>query len=165
MQISARGTDLIERYESFAAKPYICPAGKLTVGYGHVILAKEKGHYDSGITELEAERLLLTDVAKARSAIMRLVCVPISQAQFDALVSFTFNVGAGALQRSTLRQRLNREDYDGAAAEFGKWVYGGGRKLAGLVRRRADERALFMSEPIEEAKQVYIALPWLGKAA
>ena len=148
MQPSSRGIALIQKYEGFSRFPYICPAGWLTIGYGHVILQQEKNIYDKGISKQQAELLLQGDILKACGSVDRLVKVPITQGMFDALVSFVFNLGGGRLQASTLRQKLNRRDYEGAAAEFHKWIYGGGRKLPGLIARRADEAALFLSEPI-----------------
>lgn len=143
MQISERGLALIKSHEGFSAYPYICPAGKLTVGYGHVIRKGED--FGKGISRIEAQKILQADLWAACASVRRLVRVPLTQNQFDALVSFTFNLGGGRLQSSTLRQKLNREDYEGAAGEFRKWVFGGGRKLPGLIRRRADETALFNS--------------------
>lgn len=144
MDVSSRGISLIQNHEGFVEKPYRCPAGKLTVGYGHVISQSEKGKYDAGITKLQALTLLKNDILKACVSVARLIKVQLSQNQFDALVSFTFNLGGGRLQASALRQKLNRGDYPGAAAEFKKWVWAGGRRLAGLMARRADEAALFI---------------------
>lgn len=155
MQLSSQGLNLIERHEGFAAFPYLCPAKKLTIGFGHVIRPGES--FPNGISRRQAEAILASDVAKACAAIERLIIVPLAQTQFDALVSFTFNLGTGALQRSALRQRLNRGDYAGAADEFSRWVFGGGRKLPGLIRRRADERTLFLSAI---PKDGYQPLPW-----
>ena len=87
-------------------------------------------------------------VSSLEKEVSELVTAPINQNQFDALVSFSFNVGLGNLQASTLRQKLNRGDYEGAANEFPKWRKAGGRVLQGLVRRRADEKAMFMSDVI-----------------
>ncbi len=82
-------------------------------------------------------------MARAEHAVSRLICVPLSNGQLDALISFTFNLGAGALQRSTLRARVNRGEHDAVPSELMKWVWAGGRKLAGLVRRRAAEAMLY----------------------
>jgi GH24 family phage-related lysozyme (muramidase) len=87
----------------------------------------------------------MRDLAPREVAVSRLITVPLNQNQFDALVSFVFNLGSGALQCSTLRRRLNAGAYLEAADEFPKWVYAGGRKLKGLVRRREAERILFLS--------------------
>lgn len=87
--------------------------------------------------------LLRNDVAVAERAVLRLISVPVTQGQFDALVSFIFNLGAGALQRSTLRPKVNREEHADVPAELGKWVWAGGRKLRGLISRRSAESRLY----------------------
>lgn len=143
--ITQEGIDLIKHYEGFSPVVYVCPAGYPTVGYGHLVRGGED--FSAGVTEEQAEQLLIKDVGSAERAVLRLVRVPLSDGQFDALVSFTYNLGAGALQRSTLRTKLNRGEYDVAAVELLRWVYAGGRKLKGLVRRRRAELALFRSDP------------------
>ena len=120
--------------------PYVCPAGKLTIGYGHVI---KKGESFTRITKQRAEAILLTDMAIAESAVDRLVSVPLKSYQHAALVSFTFNLGSGNLARSTLLRKLNAGDYNGAANEFGRWVYSKGKILNGLVKRRKEEKEMF----------------------
>jgi lysozyme len=140
---SEDGLRLIRRFEGFSAVPYLCPAGYLTVGYGHVV--KNPDAFRQPITEDEATEILTVDVEMAERAVLRLISVPLTDGQFDALVSFTFNLGAGALQRSTLRRKVNREDHEDAAAEFLRWVWAGGRKLNGLIRRRQAEAALYQS--------------------
>lgn len=136
---------LIAEFEGFSARPYLCPANYWTYGYGS--LHDERGRRVTQttlpISEEIARHLLERDVEIAERAVRRLIAGPLTQGQFDALVSFTYNLGAGALQRSTLRRRLNRGDKAGAASEFGKWIYAGGRPLKGLARRRAAEAALF----------------------
>lgn len=122
-------------------KAYTCPAGVLTIGYGHT----KNVQPGQVITEEEAEALLRADCADAEAAVARLVKVPLNQSQFDALVSFTFNVGAGNLERSTLLRRLNAGNYERAADEMLRWDRGGGRVLKGLTLRRDAERALFLS--------------------
>jgi len=97
------------------------------------------------ITEEEGLELLMLDIAKFERAVGRLITAPLNQNQFDALTSFAFNLGGGALQQSTLRRRVNREDYEGAAEEFPRWVFAGGRKLKGLIKRRYAERQLFLT--------------------
>ena len=97
------------------------------------------------ITEEEGLELLMLDIAKFERGVNRLIDVPLNQNQFDALTSFAFNLGNGSLQASTLRKKVNREDYEGAADEFPRWVFAGGRKLNGLVKRRYAERALFLT--------------------
>lgn len=143
MRISSQGLALIERYEGFSSHAYICPAGVLTIGYGHVLLPYE--FYPDGINAELARLLLTRDVHKAQSAVIRFIDVPLTQAQFDALVSFTFNVGAAALQRSTLRQVINRAEHTQAPRQFLRWVRSNGRILAGLVARRQAEAILYLS--------------------
>ena len=96
--ISKEGLALIERFEGFAAMPYRCPAGYITVGYGHVVRAGKD--FSPGIKPQAARTLLARDVQVAEAAVRRLIAVPLTDGQFDALVSFTFNLGAGALQRA-----------------------------------------------------------------
>ena len=95
--------------------------------------------------EAETETLLIRDLENSEGWVSRLIKTALTENQYSALTSFTFNVGAGALQRSTLRMKLNRGEYQGAADEFPKWRIAGGRILAGLVRRRAAERSLFLT--------------------
>lgn len=137
--ISKQGLDLICRFEGFSPVIYICPAGYLTIGYGHMITEANKEQFLDGVDEDEALELLRSDVGKAERAVLRLITVPLTQGQFDALVSFTFNLGSGALQRSTLRRKVNREEHGNVPAELMKWVWAGGRKLKGLVKRRKSE--------------------------
>ena len=139
--ITKDGLALIQRFEGFSATPYLCPAGYLTVGYGHVV--KKHVDFTKPITEQEALTILVADVQTAERAVLRLITVPLTNGQFDALVSFTLNLGGGALQRSTLRRKINRGEHADAPAEFMKWVWAGGRKLKGLVKRRAAEAALY----------------------
>jgi lysozyme len=147
MKASLKGIELIKQFEGFSAKPYLCPANYLTIGYGHVITKKEKlgPHHSPLITKIQAEELLRQDLQKFESAVKKLISVPLTQNQFDALVSFTYNLGAGALQRSTLRQKINRKEHQLAATEFLKWVYADGRKLAGLLARRQAESTLYLT--------------------
>jgi lysozyme len=142
MKISKAGVNLIKEFESFEPHPYVCPAGKLTIGYGHVIKPDEQ--FDD-LTEQEASSLLAKDLTPREEAVHRQVHVKLSQPQFDALVSFVYNVGEGAFAMSTLLHKLNNRDYLGAAGEFRRWKYGGGKELPGLVRRRRREEELFLS--------------------
>lgn len=145
-QITSQGVQLIKTFEGFSSIPYICQAGVNTIGYGHAIRKGEKWDNPNAIiTEEEAIELLRQDVNIAERAVLRLIRVPLEDWHFDSLVSFTFNLGSGALQASTLRRRLNEGDYYGASLQFDRWVYGGGRRLPGLVRRRRAERILFQS--------------------
>lgn len=140
MKTSAAGLDLIKGFEGFRAKAYVCPAGVLTIGYGHTGKDVKSGQV---ITEQRGVELLAQDVGRFERAVDRLVKVPLAQNQYDALVSFTYNVGEGNLQSSTLLKKLNAKDYAGAAEQFDRWNRGGGKVLAGLVRRRAAERKMF----------------------
>lgn len=136
--------DLIKVFEGFSPTIYLCPAGVPTIGYGHVV---RKGEFRSNarITTEQGEVLLQKDVQWAERSVLRLVSIPLTDGQYGALVSFTFNLGSGRLQSSTLRMKLNRGDCEGAANEFWKWRRAGGRILPGLVRRRAAETTLFRS--------------------
>ena len=141
--LTDEGLALIKRFEGFASETYICPGGWPTIGYGHVVRDGERDRFADSIDEATAEELLRRDVETAERAVLRLICVPLEDGQFDALSSFAFNLGAGALQRSTLRRKVNREEHDAVPDEFGRWVFAGGRKLKGLIRRREAEAALY----------------------
>ena len=134
---------LIKRFEGFRADPYFCPAGKLTVGYGHVFPAKEPLF---SVTQQEAEILLTQDIEWAAQAVESLVKVSLSGEEFGALVSFVYNVGAGAFKNSTLLRKLNAGDFRGARKEFLRWTKANGRELPGLVTRRHAEAQLFLPE-------------------
>lgn len=140
--ITDKGLNLIKRFEGFSPKIYICPAGYPTIGWGHVVRPGED--FQNGIDESQGEEILRRDCLVSELSVSRLIRVPLTDGQFDALVSFTFNLGGGALQRSTLRSKLNRGEYDDAALEFPKWVYAVGRILPGLVKRRKAEQDLFL---------------------
>lgn len=142
--IGRKGLELIKKFEGFIGSEYICPAGKRTIGYGHVV--RETESFPPELTKREAEELLLEDVAAAEDAIIDFVDVPLSADQFDALISFVFNVGAERFKRSMLLRRLNAGDYAGASKEFLQWVYADGQRLEGLVRRRHAEKALFETQ-------------------
>lgn len=139
MKISPDGLELIKRHEGLRLKAYRCPGGKWTIGYGHTKDVRR----GMVIARVHADRFLKEDVQDAEEAVNRLVEVPLTQGQFDALASFVFNLGVGAFSRSTLLKKLNAGDHRGAAGEFERWVYSNKRRLLGLVVRREDERALF----------------------
>jgi len=139
--ITQNGLDLIKRFEGFSRTVYFCPSGYPTIGYGHVV--KDDEDFSAGIDEAQAEELLRQDAQIAERAVLRLINVPLTDGQFDALVSFTYNLGGGALQRSTLRRKINREEHAEVPEQFMRWVWAGGRKLKGLVRRRAAEAGLY----------------------
>lgn len=138
--------DLVKKWEGLKLVGYLpTPDDVPTVGYGHTKTAE----IGQRITEAQAHEFLAEDIKDAENAVKRYVKVKINQNQYDALVSFTFNLGAGALQRSTLLRKLNTGDYEGAANEFGKWIYQGKKVLTGLINRRKEERALFR-KPVDE---------------
>lgn len=139
MHISQQGLDLIKSFEGLRLSAYKCPADVWTIGYGTTAGVKP----GQTITKERAEELLREDVKRFEDQVLRLVKVPLTQGQFDALVSFVYNLGAGNLSNSTLLRLLNEGDYAGAGAQFERWTKAGGKVLAGLVRRRAAERALF----------------------
>lgn len=148
MMCSERGIELIKDSEGFYPSPYLCPAGKPTIGFGSCFY--EDGTAvslnDPPITEEEATQLLHNTLVQYEEAVDRLVKVNLTQGQFDCLTDFSYNVGINAFKSSTLLKLLNNSDYDGACNELSKWVKGGGRTLPGLVKRRKKEQELFNEE-------------------
>lgn len=140
MTPSQRCVDLVKSFEGFFGHAYRCPAGVWTIGYGTTRGVKP-GDY---CTQDEAEQWLADELNEKAEGVSRLVTVDLNQNQFDALCSFAYNVGTGALQKSTLLRKLNAGDYQEAADQFPLWTKGGGKTLPGLVRRRAAERDLFL---------------------
>ncbi|WP_277973003.1 lysozyme [Pantoea agglomerans] len=140
MKVSGRGLELIRRSEGLFLQAYPCPANVLTIGYGHTA-GVQPGDV---ITAEQADTFLQEDVAESVRAVNRLVTVPLTQNQFDALISFVFNLGIGNFRTSTLLKKLNAGDYTGAAKEFPRWVRAGGKQLPGLIKRRGAEKALFL---------------------
>ncbi len=167
MKLSPRGEALMHEFEGFRSKPYLCPAHIWTIGYGHVLyqdqinlpVVRKEGYTgmirkeyplkpeDNRVwTKTEINELFRLDVQNFERGVLRLVPgVSGRQGSFDALVSFSYNAGLGNLQRSQIRMRANREDWEGAAEAFRQWTKGGGQVLPGLVRRREAEIALFLS--------------------
>jgi lysozyme len=141
MQISDRGVALVKSFEGLRQKAYLCPAGVLTIGYGST-----GPHVTDGlwITEEQAEALLKKDLARFERFVTA-HAGECTQGQFDALVSFAFNVGTGALKGSTLLRRHKAGLFTQAADQFLRWNKAGQRVLPGLTRRRAAERALYLS--------------------
>ena len=131
---------MIKRFEGFSSTVYICPAGYPTIGYGHLVRDYEK--FET-INKEEGEALLRMDVESAEHAVLRLIKVPLTDGQFDALVSFTYNLGSGALQCSTLRRKVNRQAHSEVPAQLVRWVWAGGRKLNGLIKRRECESLVY----------------------
>ena len=145
MRTNEAGLDLIKHYEGKRLKSYLCPANHWTVGYGAIrYFDGEPVPPNVTITEQEADDLLRRDLIDTEDFVSRLVRVPLTEHQFSAPVSLVFNIGAGNFQRSQIRQRVNRKDYDGAASIWWQWRRGGGRILPGLVKRRESERQLWM---------------------
>lgn len=143
LSISLAGLNHLKEIEGFRANVYDDIAGYPTIGYGHKLTIAERAAGLKTVTEEQATRLLAADLATAENAVNRLVKVGLTQGQFDALVSFVYNVGAGAFGRSTMLKMLNAGDYAGAAAQFSRWTYAGGQKSQGLANRRQAEIALF----------------------
>ena len=142
MRTSPLGIALIKQFEGLRTCAYLDAAGIWTIGYGHTGDEVRSG---LRIDVAQAEALLRQDLHVAEEAVRALVTQPLAQASFDALTSFVFNVGAAAFGGSTLLRKLNAGDVEGAAAEFERWRYAGGRVLPGLLRRRIAERTLFLS--------------------
>jgi lysozyme len=168
VKLSKAGEDLMHKYEGFRSRPYLCPAHIWTIGYGHVLyqeqirlpVARVEGKETPMIrkemplkpednrvwTKTEIDELFRADVGTFERGVLRLVPGVVGrQGSFDALVSISFNFGLGNLQRSTIRMRANRGDWEGAAEAFRVWTKGGGKVLPGLVKRREAEIALFLS--------------------
>jgi lysozyme len=167
VKLSKAGEDLMHRFEGFRNKPYLCPADIWTIGYGHVLYQEQirlpvvtdkpnvvirkkfsLRQEDNRVwSKEEINELFRKDVATFERGVLRLVPGVVGrQGAFDALVSISFNFGLGNLQRSTIRMRANRGDWEGAAEAFRAWTKGGGKVLPGLVRRREAEIALFLTE-------------------
>lgn len=142
MRTGRDGVELIRHFEGCRFDAYLCPAGVWTIGYGHTADVKE----GDSIDQEAAEAFLIEDLETFEQAVTRLVEVPLTQQQFDALVSWTFNLGAGNLAESTLLKKLNNYQYAEVPEQMMRWVRAGGQVLDGLVRRRAAEAALFQSK-------------------
>ncbi len=159
MRVSEKAIRMICHHEGVRTRPYRCPALLWTVGVGHVI---DPSHaavkyeerrtlpipdgWDRSLTMGEVDAILAQDLGRFERGVARLCPAAVGhQGRFDALVSFAFNVGLGNLQRSSLRMKTNRGEFEEAADEFMKWTKAGGRVLPGLVKRRQDERALYLN--------------------
>ena len=143
MRTHKAGIDLIKSFEGLSLVAYRCPANVLTIGYGHTAGVIEGMEIAD---EAGAEALLAQDLFIYERAVTRALEVTVNKNQFDALVSFTYNLGGGALRKSTLLRKLNAGDTEGAAMEFRRWTRAGGKVLRGLVRRRKAEEELFRSK-------------------
>lgn len=142
MKTSQKGIDLIKKFEGTVLKVYKDAVGKNTIGIGHLI---KPGEIFTTLTQQQAEDLLAKDLIQFEVGVSAAVKVALTQNQYDALVSFSFNLGLGNLNSSTLLKKLNRGDYKGAADEFLKWNHAGPKILQGLTNRRIAERELFLS--------------------
>jgi len=158
MKVSAKAVHMIKHHEGVRQKPYKCPTKLWTIGVGHVLypeqgklpLDKRDGFAlkieDFRIFSMEeVDAILRADLDRFERGVEKFCPVPLTQGQFDALVSFSFNCGLGTLQRSSIRQKVLRGDMAGAAEAFMLYTIGGGKVLKGLVNRRNDERAVFLS--------------------
>lgn len=141
------GVALIQRFEGLRLAPYLCPAQVWTIGYGATYGpdGQRVTRHTPSITEAEANALLERDLGRFAPGVDRLVTVAVTPEQRAALVSFAFNLGLGALKSSTLLRRVNGMEWTDVPDQFRRWVFGGGRKLPGLVARREAEAALWLS--------------------
>jgi lysozyme len=158
MNVSPKTIEMIKHHEGVRFKPYQCPAKLWTIGVGHVLYPNQgkmpidqRGGFqlaqedNRSFSKDEVNAILRADLARFEKGVATYCPVPLTQGQFDALVSFSFNVGLGTLQRSTMRQKVLRGDMAGAAEELLKYCMASGKVLRGLQNRRIDERALFLS--------------------
>jgi lysozyme len=147
LHINEAGLDLIKHYEGWRSSPYLCSAARATIGWGSTWdrngNAVTLDHLD--ITKEQGEYLLLREVRHSEKAIRKLVKTELTENMFSSLCSFIYNVGSGNFQKSTMRMKLNRGQYESAADEYPKWRKAGGRIIKGLVRRRKQERELFLT--------------------
>lgn len=147
MKVGSKGLALIKEFEGFSSKPYLCPAGIPTIGYGNTFYSNgsKVTLKDAPIPEQEASTLLEYVANKSFGEyINKVLKVEVTQNQFDALVSFAYNLGNGNLASSTLLKKVNSKDFVGASNEFLKWNKANGKVLKGLTARREAEKALFM---------------------
>ena len=166
MKVSKKCIEAIKRDEGVRTRPYRCPALLWTVGVGHVI---DPGHigvklderknlpipagWDRTLSMAEVDDILAKDLLRFEQGVLRMCPTGLTQGRFDALVSFAFNVGLGNLQRSTIRQKHNRGDFEGAAEGFMAWTKAGGKELPGLVKRRKHEKEMYLSESDEHSDE------------
>jgi len=149
MNFSDKGIALLKQLEGFRAKPYADSGGKMTVGYGHLMVPGDGVAINDIIEEVQATGLLQRDVLQAVSGVNTYVKVDLDQNEFDALVIFVFNVGCEAFKRSTLLMMLNAGDKRAAALQFLRWDMAGGNHVPGLMKRRLAEETLFVTGSYE----------------
>jgi lysozyme len=147
MEVSVRGLNLIKRFEGLSLKPYLCPAKIPTIGYGNTFYEEgtKVAMDDKPITIKRAEMLLKLIVDKFAIGVEKVLKVPLEQNQFDAIVSFAYNVGLGSLKSSTLLKKINDGKFLEASKEFGRWNKANGKILDGLTKRREAERQMFIN--------------------
>lgn len=158
MKVSPQCINMIKHHEGVRTRPYRCPAILWTTAVGHVIDPRHIGvkledrknlpipdGWDRTLSMDEVDDILAKDLARFEAGVLRLCPTGLNQPRFDALVSISFNFGLGNLQRSSIRMRHNRGDFEGAAEAFMMWTKAGGKELAGLVKRRKDEKMLYLS--------------------
>jgi lysozyme len=164
MKASKQLLEMLKHHEGVRYKPYLCPGKLFTIGVGHVMYP-EQAKIPSTVegmarraawplrpednrtwTKEEVDELLAKDVVRFERGVLRFISVPLKQHEYDAIISFAFNLGLGTLQRSTLRQALNRGDKKGAMESLRKYNKAGGKVLRGLDNRRKDEEALFLGK-------------------
>jgi len=158
MNVSEKAITVIKHHEGVRQKPYQCPARLWTIGVGHVMYPEQgklkledRDAFQTRQEDMrtysmeEVDAILRRDLDRFERGVEKFCPVPLTQGMFDGLVSFSFNVGLGTLQRSTLRQKLLRGDKEGAAEELMKYCMAGGKILKGLQNRRIDEKSMFLS--------------------
>jgi lysozyme len=158
MNVSDKAVEMIQHHEGIQYRPYRCPARLWTVGVGHVLYPEQgklpidqrdgfalRPEDDRQFTKDEVDGILRRDLQRFERGVEQLISVALTQGQFDACVSFAFNVGLGTLQRSTFRQKVIRGEKDAAIASLLQYCKAGGKVLKGLEKRRKDEAALFVS--------------------
>lgn len=176
MKLSQAGADLMHRFEGCRNRPYLCPAHIWTIGFGHVLyqeqirlpMVRVKEIHSPVIrkefplrpednrvwSQQEIDALFAADIASFERGVLRLAPnLDGNQGAFDACTSFAFNAGLGNFQRSTIRMKIGRKDWEGAAEAFMQWTRGGGKELPGLVKRRKAEKVLFLSSLEEEQEE------------
>ena len=145
MEIGKNGLDLIKSFEMLRLDCYNDGYGYLTIGWGHLVKRNEKWKKGDRITAAQADALLSADLAVAERDVDKFALVPLSQNQYDALCSLSFNLGS-ITESKTLLIRLHARDYPGVAEAFGRYIYSAGQKSNGLIRRRAAEKQLFLKK-------------------
>lgn len=175
MKMSKRGLDKLIEWEGFKTRVYKDSAGLPTIGVGHLLTKDElrsgkiniigkQVKYAEGITEDQVKALLQQDIVSREAAVKNLVRVPLSQNQFDTLVSFVFNIGRYAFQNSTLLRVLNDGRYQEVPDQLDRWIYSGGKRVDGLINRRRNEIALWNSNTnIADGGVVASTIEWLLK--